>query len=118
MRGIFQRLVRGDVASQSRPELRYIVNPTRKSFDPRAVSIVPGTGCCDVAEGSKGMRNLMKLPPILPLKGCTSSSTCACRYQKHADRRQRTDRRRNPFGLMGSTDIDRRLPSDRRATES
>ena len=61
--------------------------------DIRAVSVVCGGRSCAAAAALKGKRRLMSQAVTLPLKDCTMSATCKCRYQKYGDRREDDDRR-------------------------
>jgi hypothetical protein len=61
--------------------------------DVRAVSVVCGGRSCDAAKALKGKRRLMLQAMALPLKDCTMSATCKCRYQRYGDRREDDDRR-------------------------
>ena len=54
-----------------------------------AVSIVPGTVCCNEAREASDQRHLSSdTPPSLPLRGC-ANCTCTCKYMHHPDRRLR-----------------------------
>lgn len=88
--------------------------------DVRAVSIVCGGGSCGAATALKGKRQLMSQAVALPLKDCTMSATCKCRYQKYSDRRDEDDRR-SPgstvrgalYGIKERRDDAGRRPADR-----
>ena len=67
-------------------EHRRVVNPYH------AVSIEPGSKCCDDAGKLEGQRFLASTAPMLPLPGCTFA-TCQCRYTHYNDRRAARDRR-------------------------
>jgi hypothetical protein len=67
--------------------------PTGAKGDFRAVSVVCGGNGCAAAKSIVGKRFLLSRPPRLPLADCTSPGTCACKYQKHDDRRKAGDRR-------------------------
>ena len=65
--------------------------------DVHAVSMIGGAPCCEAVRSLKGQRLLVAQGVRLPLKACTMSIQCKCRYQKHSDRRAE-DRR-----ALGST---------------
>jgi hypothetical protein len=58
-----------------------------------AVSIVPARTCCRASTKLLKQRFLTREAPLLPLKDCTLSEQCQCRYQKHEDRRKQRGRR-------------------------
>ena len=64
-----------------------------------AVSIAPGTNCCQASRMLAGRRFLSsETPPTLPLKGC-SQVACTCRYRHHDDRR--AEQVLSPPGIVG-----------------
>lgn len=69
--------------------------------DFRAVSVVCGGNGCAAAKSIVGKRFLLSRPPRLPLADCNSPGTCACRYQKHDDRRLGGDRRNDSIKVRG-----------------
>lgn len=52
-----------------------------------AVSVTPGMMRCPKAAKLRGVRFLSRSAPSIPLPGCTMPQECACRFQKHNDRR-------------------------------
>ncbi|MEY4762449.1 MAG: hypothetical protein RLZZ200_2305 [Pseudomonadota bacterium] len=61
----------------------------------RAVEVVPGRTACEEAKAIRGVRHLARIsPPIVPLRNCTQSDQCSCRFEHHSDRRG-AQRRRN-----------------------
>jgi|GEM_PF-1314867 len=77
-----------------------------------AVSITPGLMSCPQARKVRGVRFLSRVAPSLPLPNCTMSKECACRFQKHNDRRS-GDRR-----LFGAKQDDRYFPGQERRRAS
>jgi hypothetical protein len=58
-----------------------------------AVSVHPGSKCCQAASALVGKRFLSRLAPMVPLEACTAE-TCHCVYQHYLDRRNtHSDRR-------------------------
>ncbi len=52
-----------------------------------AVAISTGSTCCKAAQQLKQTRFLSSQAPTLPLKGCTLSKACHCKYKHFSDRR-------------------------------
>jgi hypothetical protein len=101
----------------NKPALPAKPKPTRTGSDYRAVSISSTTECHATAKNGAGKRYLLREAPRLPLVGCTTPANCACKFRKHADRRD-GDRR-----LLGETETtrwfagsERRKHGGRRAT--
>ena len=65
--------------------------PPRKDKS-QAVEVVAGPRGCDAARELEGQRFLASEAPLLPLRECTASFDCDCKYQKWDDRRQETRR--------------------------
>jgi hypothetical protein len=91
-----------------------------KQQDVRAVSIVCGSRSCGAATALKGKRRFMMQAVTLPLKECTMSDACKCRYQRYSDRREDDDRRTPGstqrgalYGIRERRDDPGRRPSDR-----
>jgi hypothetical protein len=78
-----------------------------------AVSIVPGSRCCEEARQLRGKRFLSREAPQLPLKTC-GRADCACRYEHHPDRRGGA-RRLADMGVAvdGWIEVDKRTRSKR-----
>ena len=86
-----------------------VVNPYH------AVSIKPGSKCCEDARKLEGHRFLATGAPTVPLKGCTSAS-CQCRYIHYNDRRNAEDRRKEPRNPYAHKMTERRA-TGRRITD-
>jgi hypothetical protein len=97
-------------APQSRPR------PAHASVDYRAVSLAPSLECYAAAKNSPGKRYLLREAPRLPLANCATPSHCACKFRKHADRR---DGDRRLFGEVETNrwyaGTERRLRGGRRS---
>jgi hypothetical protein len=52
-----------------------------------AVAISSGPSCCRASVQARNVRFLSSEAPPLPLAGCTSPKTCACKYKHYGDRR-------------------------------
>ena len=76
------------------------------STEYHAVSVKLAANACEAAKDLDGQRFLSKDSPTLPLPDCDVAD-CGCRFEHHADRRRRQDRR-SPFaGGIGDTGIHR-----------
>lgn len=82
----------------------------------QSVSIVPGAGACEAAQGLRQKRFLARNAPRLPLPTCTNQDNCQCKYQRYSDRR--TGARRAEDQLAGKRSAvsgpERRRPGERR----
>ena len=75
-----RRRIDAQARSSGRPiEHRRIGNPYH------AVSIERGANACAAARATDNKRFLSYAAPMLPLRECTQSSACQCRYAHHAD---------------------------------
>ena len=100
---LLRKRIDAHVRQSGRPmEHRRVVNPYH------AVSIEPGSKCCQDARKLEGHRFLATGAPTIPLKGCTSAS-CQCRYVHYNDRRSNRDRRNQAFNPKGHRMAERRL---------
>lgn len=66
---------------------RSVRKPTSNATDFRAVSLTPSLICCAATKNAASKRLLWRQAPTLPLSACTMRSSCACKFRKHADRR-------------------------------
>lgn len=107
-----RRRIDAEVRTSGRPvEHRRIGNPFH------AVSIEPGPRACLEARRLEGQRFLSTAAPMLPLKGCGTTS-CQCRYVHHNDRRNnQRDRRVNFANPHGHMMTDRRAGGGRRVND-
>ena len=53
----------------------------------QAVGIIASSRACAAAVQVRGVRFLARQAPRLPLPDCARPGNCACRFEKHADRR-------------------------------
>ncbi|MFK7914388.1 MAG: hypothetical protein AB8B93_10775 [Pseudomonadales bacterium] len=86
----------------------------------QAVSIRFSARACDAVKRAEQQRFLAMEAPGLPVSGCSSPSSCKCRYRHHPDRRDAM-RRDSDYGLPGIfwTTAERRDgPRGRRASDS
>jgi hypothetical protein len=99
LKGLIGKIWRVQPAKQTTA----IANPKRRNSagDFRAVEIAPCVMCCAAATQVTGRSYLLRQAPQLPLMGCTTPTTCSCKFRKNADRRD-SDRR-----LFGATEINR-----------
>lgn len=74
-----------------------MADPARKN-PYQAVTVVPGLTDCEAVRALQDQQFLASEAPLLPLKDCTSSSDCDCKYEKTADRRQ-DERRMIDLGI-------------------
>jgi hypothetical protein len=73
-----------------------------------AVSVVPGSRCCEPARQLRGKRFLSREAPQLPLQDC-GRADCACRYEHHQDRRSGPRRLRDMgVAVDGWIEVDKR----------
>jgi len=87
---LLRKRIDAHVRQSGRPmEHRRVVNPYH------AVSIEPGSKCCQDARKLEGHRFLAAAAPKLPLRGC-GATACECHYVHHNDRRSSQDRRKLP----------------------
>ncbi len=77
---------------QAKPSRKQQSQTSRKHSPYQAASIRPGSGACQAATRLGAKRFLSSNVPQLPLASCSQDS-CACRYQRHVDRRSEEDRR-------------------------
>jgi hypothetical protein len=107
-----RRRIDAEVRTSGRPvEHRRIANPYH------AVSIETGSRACAAAQAIEGQRFLSTAAPMLPLKGC-GSTTCQCRYVHHNDRRNnQRDRRVNFANPHAHTRAERRSGGGRRIND-
>jgi hypothetical protein len=84
----------------------------------QAVAIIAcSRGCAAVAQ-VQGVRFLARQAPRLPLPDCDRPGGCACRFEKHADRRNLVQR--SPYsnsGVVSYGGAERRRLRGRRATD-
>jgi hypothetical protein len=107
-----RRRIDAEVRTSGRPvEHRRIGNPYH------AVSIEPGARACAAARAASGKRFLSSAAPMLPLRECTQSSACQCRYAHHQDRRSQQDRRVNFANPHAHKMSDRRSGAGRRIND-
>jgi hypothetical protein len=92
-------------------EHRRVANPYH------AVSIEPGSRACEEARARDGRRYLSSAAPMLPLRGCTQSASCQCRYVHHQDRRSARDRRVNFVNPHAHSKAERRTSTGRRIND-
>jgi len=105
-----------------RPPARSLHSTTPKPLNPggdyRAVSLTPSIiEQCAGVKGTAGKRYLMREAPRLPLADCTMPAKCACKFHKHADRREGD--RRLLFGTHTNRSFagpERRTHANRRST--
>jgi hypothetical protein len=76
--------------------------------DFRAVSLAPSAKCLAAAKHGPGKRYLLRDVPRIPLADCAVPANCACKFCKHADRRD-GDRR-----LLGTAKTTRWYPGSER----
>jgi len=75
-----------------------------------SVTISHDTNACAEVKALGSKRFLVREAPIIPLKNCTQSTTCQCRYLHHNDRRtmtrrdETTESNERKAKLRGSTD--------------
>jgi hypothetical protein len=79
------------------PKVKATPGKTLKDF--RAVSVVPGKGCCQEAKSSVVKRYLLRDAPRLPLSNCTMPANCTCKFKKVSDRRD-GDGDRRQIGIL------------------
>lgn len=82
-----------------------------------AVSIAPGARPCAAARAAEGKRFLSTAAPMLPLRECTQSAACQCRYAHHQDRRSERDRRVNIANPHAHKMSERRIGGGRRIND-
>jgi hypothetical protein len=84
----------------------------------QAVGIVACSRACAAVTRVQRVRFLARQAPRLPLPDCDRSGSCACRFEKHADRRalvQRTPY--NNSGVVSFGGAERRRLRGRRAAD-
>ena len=77
---------------QGKPSRKPQSQASRKHSPYQSASIRPGPEACQTAKRLGAKRFLSSNVPQLPLASCSQDS-CACRYQRHVDRRSEEDRR-------------------------
>jgi len=106
-----------DVAADE-PLMRAPPRSTGSRFS--AVTVEPASPCCEAARQARGQKVLATHAPRLPLPDCSMPEHCACRYQKHPDRRAGGEDRR-VHGLwqpgIWRENAERRLKKGRRADD-
>lgn len=99
---LLRKRIDAHVRQSGRPmEHRRVVNPYH------AVSIEPGSKCCQDARKLEGYRFLAVAAPKLPLGGC-GAARCECHYLHHNDRRNAQDRRKLPHNPYAHKMAERR----------
>jgi hypothetical protein len=84
----------------------------------QAVAIIACSRACAAAAQVQGVRFLARQAPRLPLADCDRTGTCACRFEKHADRRAVVQRSPyNNSGVVSFGGAERRRLRGRRATD-
>jgi len=53
-----------------------------------AVTIAYPVTACEAVKALNEKRFLVRKAPLLPLRDCTQTNTCECKYMHHADRRK------------------------------
>ena len=107
-----RRRIDAQARSSGRPiEHRRIGNPYH------AVSIERGANACAAARATENKRFLSSAAPMLPLRECTQSSACQCRYAHHQDRRSQRERRVNFTNPRAHKMSERRTGSGRRLND-
>ncbi|MCH7509122.1 MAG: hypothetical protein IIB68_04705 [Proteobacteria bacterium] len=111
---IIQSVLSGKTADQSRPEDKTQGTPPGPYH---SVTIKSLRSSCVTARALKGIRFLSKEAPALPLEDC-DVDICNCRYEHHADRRDRP-RRGTEMGaakIPSMSGEEKRHERDRRST--
>ena len=107
-----RRRIDAQARTSGRPiEHRRIGNPYH------AVSIEPGARACAAARAAENKRFLSSAAPMLPLRECTHSLACQCRYVHHQDRRTQRERRVNFANPHAHKMSERRMGSGRRIND-
>jgi hypothetical protein len=84
----------------------------------QAVAVIACSRACGAAAAVQGARFLARQAPRLPLPDCDRPGNCACRFEKHADRRTTVQRSPyNNFGVVSYGGAERRRVRGRRATD-
>jgi hypothetical protein len=84
----------------------------------QAVAVIACSRACVAATQVQGVRFLARQAPRLPLAECDRAGQCACRFEKHADRRVGVQRSPyNNSGVVSYGGAERRRLRGRRATD-
>ncbi len=84
----------------------------------QAVAVIACSRACAAAARVQGLRFLARQAPRLPLPECDRPGGCACRFEKHADRRAVAQRSPyNNSGVVSYGGAERRRLRGRRTTD-
>lgn len=84
----------------------------------QSVAVVACRGACAAAADLQGLRFLARQAPRLPLPDCDRPGNCACRFEKHADRRAVAQRSPyNNSGIVSYGGAERRRLRGRRGSD-
>jgi len=84
----------------------------------QAVAVIACSRACAAAADAQGLRFLARQAPRLPLPDCDRPGNCACRFEKHADRRAVVQRSPyNNSGIVSHGGAERRRLRGRRVSD-